>query len=214
MEEGDQAELDGNLEVRQWVARELHDSVTSYLTTMLVEMEQLKRDDGKQGIREPVESLQDTTREVLRNFRRVLTQLRGESPEVAWFVDSLRNMLEKFQARTGINAVLAGVESWPSGLASRPAHELLGIVGEALQNVRIHSAARTVAVHLSCTGVEATLTITDDGVGHEAVDDRGGMGVVGMHERAAVIGGYLRILSAPGQGTTVQAVFPVARLMI
>jgi signal transduction histidine kinase len=205
-------ELEGHLEVRQWVARELHDTVTSQLTTMLVEMEQLKRQDGK-GIREELERYQDAMREVLGDFRRVLNLLRGEPLDVAGFVDSVGLMLDQFQARTGIRVRLAAADSWPSRLASRAAHELLRIVAEALNNVRTHSSAHTVAVHLTCSGGEAILTIVDDGIGHNPVDDRGGMGQVGMRERAMLVGGNLRIQSAPGEGTTVQAVFPLARLI-
>jgi signal transduction histidine kinase len=206
-------ELEGHLDIRDVLARELHDSVTTQLTTMLVEMEQFKRQGGNGFFLEELERYQDVVRGVIGEARRILGGLRGEPLDVAGFVDSLGLMLEQFQARTGISARLAAADSWPSRLASRAAHELLRIVAEALHNVRMHSAANTVAVYLSCSGGEAILTITDDGIGHDPVDDRGGMGVVGMRERAALVGGNLLIQSAPGEGTTVQAVFPLARLI-
>jgi signal transduction histidine kinase len=201
-------------EVRRWLARELHDSVASTLTTMLIEMEQLKRrQDEKDGVRAELETFQESTRQVLNDLRRLLHNLRGEPSHVATFIEALRAMLEGFETRTGIRVHFDGDASWPSRLASRAAQNLLGIVDEALRNIRNHSAARTVDVTLSSSGALAILTITDDGVGHEAIDDRGGHGVVGMKERALLVGGNLQILSVPGQGTTVQAIFPLARLV-
>lgn len=201
-------------EVRRWLARELHDGVAQRLTTMLIEMEQLKRQqDAKHGVRAELETFQDSTRQVLNDIRRLLHDLRGEPSQMASFVETLRTTLESFETGTGIRASLDGGDSWPARLASRTARELIRIVEEALRNVRNHSAARTVDVMLSSSGTLAIITITDDGVGHDENDYRGGHGVVGMKERAVLVGGKLQIQSVPGQGTTVQAIFPLARLL-
>jgi two-component system sensor histidine kinase UhpB len=200
-------------EIRRWLARELHDSVAGTLTTMLIEMEQLKRrQDERFGLRAELETFQDSTRQVLNDLRRVLHDLRGEPSQMAGFVEALRSSLERFEARSGIRVRLGGGESWPSRLAARAAHDLLQIVEEALRNIRNHSSARTVDVQLSSSGALAILSITDDGVGHDPIDGRGSHGMVGMKERAMLVGGRLQIQSVPGQGTTVRAIFPLARL--
>ena len=201
-------------DVRRWLARELHDGVAGTLAALLIDMEHLKRRDGEPvSFRIELESFQESTRQVLSDLRRLVYDLRGEPPQIAGFAEALLTMLQEFEARTGIRARLVGADSWPSGVAARAAHNLLRIVEEALHNVRNHSAARSVDVYLACAGSLATLTVRDDGVGHEVVADRGGLGLQGMRERAALVGGDLNVRSAPGNGTTVQAVFPLARLI-
>lgn len=201
-------------DVRRWLARELHEGVASTLSSMLAEMEQVKRRDAQQpSFRNELETFQESTRQVLSDLRRLVYDLRGEPPQILGFAESLLAMLQRFEARTGIQARLVGADSWPSRLASRAAHDLLRIVEEALHNVRNHSAARSVEVCLACVSGIATLTVKDDGVGHEIAGEVGGLGLQGMQERAALIGGNLMVRSAPGRGTTVQAIFPLARLI-
>jgi two-component system, NarL family, sensor histidine kinase UhpB len=200
-------------EVRRWLARELHDNVASRLTEMLINMEHMKRRDRRGSMRSELEGFQQSTRQVLDDLRRLLYELRGEPAEMSSFVEGLGIMLARFEQRTGIRTHLFRDEAWPGRLATRAAHNLQRIVEEALRNVVHHSAARSVAVELRLRGTKALLAVVDDGVGHETIDDGGGLGVLGMRERAVLVGGDLRIRSAPGKGTKIQATFPLARLV-
>jgi two-component system sensor histidine kinase UhpB len=200
-------------EIRRWLARELHDNVASRLTEMLIDMEQVKRHEDRGSMRSELEAFQQSTRQVLDDLRRLLYELRGEPAEMAGFVDSLGVMLARFEQRTGIRTHLLRDEAWPACLAARAAHNLQRIVEEALRNVVHHSAARSVAVELRLRGQNALLAVVDDGVGHDVIDDRGAMGLRGMRERALLVGGDLRIRTAPGKGTKIQATFPLARLV-
>jgi two-component system sensor histidine kinase UhpB len=206
---------DAEPEIRRWLARELHDNVTSRLTEMLIGMEQVKRRQEDRGsMRSELEAFQQSTRQVLDDLRKLLYELRGEPAQMSEFVDSLGAMLAQFERRSGIRTRLLRDEAWPGRLASRAAHNLQAIVGEALRNVVHHSAARSVAVELRMLGSKALLAVVDDGVGHEAIEaGGGGMGVLGMRERAVLVGGDLQILSTPGKGTRIQATFPLARLV-
>lgn len=203
------------VEIKQWLARELHDTVSATLTSMLIQMEQLKRrEDDQVGVRAELEAFQDSTRQVLSNLRRLLYELREEPPLTTDFAESLRGMLERFEKRTGIATRLACSDGWPSQVGSRAGHNLLRIVEEALHNVRSHSGAHSVEVSLDCAGDIAIATISDDGVGLEKVaDEGGGLGLTGMLERAVLVGGDLRVQSSAGRGTTIQAIFPVERLL-
>jgi two-component system sensor histidine kinase UhpB len=201
-------------EIRRWLARELHDSVASRLTAMLIQMEQLKRSREEQPeLSTELAVFQESTREVLTDLRRMLHELRGEPPNVLGFVDNLSTMLQGFETRTGITSTLVGGEIWPPALAARAARDLLGIVEEALHNVRNHSAAHSVRVILALGEGLATLRVIDDGNGRERINEQGAFGLVGMRERAVLVGGDLVVVSAPGQGTTVQATFPLERLL-
>lgn len=212
-------------EIKQWLARELHDTVSSTLTTMLVQMEHLKlrEDEASQRnrlcptsaeVHAELESFQDSTRQALRNIRRLIHDLRTEElGPVTGFVDSVRGVLDRFERRTGIACRLTATEGWPTELRAAAAQNLVRITQEALQNVHCHSAARSVEVSLERAEDVAIMTISDDGIGLErGPANGGGFGVIGMRERAVLVGGDLRLHGTLGLGTTVQAIFPVERL--
>jgi two-component system sensor histidine kinase UhpB len=108
---------------------------------------------------------------------------------------------------------MLGVSSeWPARLSSATAHNLYRIVEEALNNVRLHSGAGRVDVLLAANGDGVELTVRDDGRGLPASDGerRQGMGMMGMRERAVLLGGALDVTSNGSGGTTVKAVVPRA----
>lgn len=208
-------------EIRQWLARELHDTVSATLTTMVVQMEQLKRSEDpinrcartETSMLAELDAFQDLTRDALHDLRRLVQELRDEPAPVTGFVDSVGQMLERFGRSTGISCRLTAADAWPSELGAFAARNLVRIAQEALQNVRTHSAARSVAVSLECSAGLAIMTISDDGIGLEASPPSGGgFGLIGMRERAALVGGEFRLKGIPGRGTTIQAIFPVERL--
>ena len=81
---------------------------------------------------------------------------------------------------------------------------------EALQNAIKHSGARHIDVHVAITGERITLSATDRGSGFDPLASNGSaLGLVTMRERVELIGGQLRVDTAPGQGTTIEAVIPL-----
>lgn len=200
-------------EVKQRLARELHDSVAQILTLMVVDMEHFKLDQaGQHQVVERVDSLQESTREVLHNLRQVLYDLREEPSTESTFVQQVRALLSGFERSTGIRSKLRVSSRWPSRLSAATAHNLYRIVEEALNNVRLHSGAARVDVHLAVQGDGVELIVRDDGRGLPWSDGsrRPGMGVMGMRERAALLGGQLDVTSNGKGGTTVKAVVPKA----
>jgi two-component system sensor histidine kinase UhpB len=200
-------------EVKRALARELHDSVAQILTLMVVDMENFKLDQaGQQQVVSRVDSLQESTREVLHNLRQVLYDLREEPSTESSFVQQVRTLLGRFERSTGIRSKLQVSSGWPSRLSAATAHNLYRIVEEALNNVRMHSGAAEVDVELAATADGVVLTVQDDGRGLPATDGerRQGMGVMGMRERVLLLGGELDITSNGSGGTTVKAVVPRA----
>ncbi len=199
--------------VKQQLARELHDSVAQILTLMVVDMEHFKLDQaGQEQVVQRVDSLQESTREVLRNIREVLYELRDQPAVEINFVPQVRTLLHRFELTTGIRSMLKVEAGWPSRLSAATAYNLFRIVEEALNNVRLHSGAGRVDVHLAALGDGVSLEVRDDGRGIQGSDGpkRQGMGVIGMRERAVLIGGDLDVTSQGGEGTTVTAVVPSA----
>jgi len=87
---------------------------------------------------------------------------------------------------------------------------LFRTIQEGLHNVVKHSRAQHVRVELSTDDREIHICLSDDGVGFETEGDRnGGLGLISMRERLRLIGGFMRIDSAPSQGTTVNIWAPV-----
>jgi two-component system, NarL family, sensor histidine kinase UhpB len=200
-------------DVKRFVARELHDQVVQTLTTMLLDMESFKAEQsGHLSVQDEVSILQDSVRGALNQIRTLLYDLRSQPCADTDFVESVRaSLVAVFEKRTGIQVTLSVSPSWPAALAPRAAMNLYRAVQEALNNVRLHAAARAVQIGLEVSPEgEAIVTVVDDGSGleEERRRDRPGLGLVGMRERAVLLGGDLSISSEPGQGTIVRMVVP------
>lgn len=198
-------------EVRRLVARELHDRVAQTLTGMLVEVENFKSEQvGWQDVVHQLDLIQTSTREVLASIRQLLHDLRGEDPLAGTFIDSVRALIVRFEAKTGISTKLEVTQGWPPALNSAASLNLYRIIEEALTNVRMHSSAKTVQILLDeISASDLMIMVRDDGRGVDTDPTRPmGLGTIGMRERAVFLGGKLRIDSEAGHGTVVQAVFP------
>src|SRR5882672_2998000 len=198
-------------ELKRLVARELHDRVAQTLTGMLVDLENFKTEPvGWEDVQRRLDTVQDSTRQVLRSLRELLHDLRGEETFSDTFVKSVGDLLARFEQKTAINAKLTVLPGWPQSITAPASMNLYRIVEEALTNVRRHSGARTVRIVLEpYSDDQLVMIVGDDGRGVQSDSSSpAGMGTVGMKERAVILGGELRIESAHGDGTTVRAIFP------
>ncbi len=85
------------------------------------------------------------------------------------------------------------------------------ITQEALTNARMHGAARRAIVEIAEDATSVRVTVRDDGRGFDPHERTDGFGLLGMQERAQLLGGALEIDTTPGGGTTVTAVLPIGR---
>jgi signal transduction histidine kinase len=149
---------------------------------------------------------------VLANLRQLLYELREEPAHDHSFVHKVRSLLNSFETSTGIRSKLSVSQRWPSRLTAATAYNLYRIVEEALNNVRLHSGAGSVDVKLGSSGNSVVLSVQDDGRGLPGAGDsrRPGLGMVGMEERAILLGGKLDVSSDDrAGGTIVVATVPV-----
>ena len=202
---------------RQRIARDLHDSVAQslgYLHLQLAAAEQRMAAGDAAGVARELPELRRVAREAYEEARQAIFGLRGMVTRGLGLVPTLAEYLEDWSRQTGVQVELR--LSPRDGLSVPPVIEvqLIGIIQEAMANVRKHARAGRVTVRLvpNDDGF-AQLSIADDGVGFDppAVGARGErtFGLDTMRERAETVGAKLVVTSAPGRGTTVEVDFPV-----
>ncbi len=200
---------------RNRLARDLHDAVTQTLfsASLIAEtLPSLLEDDPREG-RELLQELRQLTRGALAEMRTLLMELRPAVMVDAKLTDLLRQLVEAVAGKKGI-----GVQFKTSEITPLPEDVhicLYRIAQEALANVVKHSRAKNIAVVLIEQPVEGNepcrqviLEIRDDGRGFDLEripPDH--FGLVNMRERAQAAGARIEVITAPGAGTVVRAVW-------
>lgn len=200
--------------VRLELARELHDQVIQELTSTLIDLENFKRQPfDADNVAVQVDQVQGSLRRTLRELRQMLYDLRDEEGWQPTFASSLRDAARGHAERTGLSVTVEVNGQWPASIRSSAAQQVMRIVNEAVNNARLHGGAGAVFVRLGMDGELATVRIQDDGQGLDG-DYLGitGMGVLGMRERAALLGGSLRLEPVSPKGTVVCLDIPLTFL--
>jgi signal transduction histidine kinase len=207
--------LEADAAIREHLARELHDRVAQILATMLLDLERFKVEQtGRASVQRQFEQLQEWTRDALANVRDLVYDLRDDSVLGADFPALLRTgLLDPFVVRTGIQVRMVVADGWPTQLPSATAVDLYRIVQEALQNAYRHSGARQIEISLGLSPTRRLIevTVTDDGRGFPTFGDlRPGHGLIGMRERAVLMGGDLEAAANASGGTAIRVAIPLA----
>ena len=203
--------LRGQEEERRRISQELHDEPVQALIAVCRRLDALP---GRQRL--PAETLaalgqaRDLVEATAGGLRELAQGLRPPSLDDLGLAAALRQLAGAFERRSGVAATLA--VRGEGRLPPEVELALFRIAQEALRNVERHAAARHVALTL-CFEAEVTLAVADDGRGFRPETaarpgERGRLGLLGMQERAAWLGGRLDIASAPTGGTTITAHFP------
>jgi signal transduction histidine kinase len=199
---------------RRTIARELHDEIGQALTAVSVNLQNLQGAPDAPDRGEVLEESMAITQQTLRQVRDLSLDLRPSLLDDLGLGPALRWYLERQGQRLGLQIELEdGLHDvrYPAPIETT----CFRVAQEAVTNVVRHANAQAVRVALRRTGAELELVIRDDGVGFDVSAARNrasqgqSMGLLGMEERATLIGGRLVIASSPGSGTTVTAHFPV-----
>jgi ligand-binding sensor domain-containing protein/signal transduction histidine kinase len=199
---------------RNRLAREIHDGLTQSLTGVLMQIDAglgyLAETPEK--TREHLERARDWARHSLAEARQAIWALRPSVPSVAVLAAGLRRsatlLTEEGQVQVEVRA--ADDRPIPPDMGAM----LLRIGQEAITNAVRHGRPRHLWIDVGHTPGELRLCLRDDGRGFDSratLGTGGGLGLVGMRERAESLGGQLNVESSPGQGTTVSAVVPLHR---
>lgn len=185
---------------RARIARELHDRVAQSLAYVAFELERIQAVPGEKV--PEIADLRVVVRDIVRELRETIYQLRSNVSEVEDIVMVADGYLRRFAERTGIATEWIPLAS--SALPYRIEQELWRIGQEALVNVERHAEASSVVVRWEVHDGVARLEVSDNGSGFEPAAVAGEhYGLVGMRERADAIGAQLAIESRPGRGTKV-----------
>ena len=196
---------------RRELARELHDQMGQMLTALTFNLEGLRRAEGPRHEAMVTESLAIVQR-LLHGVRDLSFRLRPAMLDDMGLREALRWFVDREAGRAGVRATLTAALT-STRLPAALETAIFRIVQEALTNVARHAKAKTVAVEVTERGGTIHLLVADDGVGFDAdaARRRLSLGLIGMEERAARLGGTLEIESVPGHGTEVRARIPLAR---
>jgi PAS domain S-box-containing protein len=198
------------------VALELHDTITQMLCAVLVRSQTLAdKLPAREGpAKKEAVKLRKLLGETAEEVERISRNLRPSVLDHLGLVAGLHDTSTEFAKRTGVSVKLTCVEL----VVRLPADTELAlyrILQETLKNVEKHARARHVTVHLTRPGNTVQLTIHDDGVGFDPEHQparrkgKGGFGLLGMRERAAYVGGALKVKSTARTGTELEIRIPV-----
>ncbi|HEX2132406.1 MAG TPA: histidine kinase [Actinophytocola sp.] len=178
---------------RQRMAREMHDILAHSLAAQVVHLEGtrmlLEHDADREQILARVRQAGDLARAGLDETKRAVAALRGEQRPLA---AELAGLVEKFRATTG-NPCELTVDGDPEALAPEAGLAVVRTAQEALTNVHKHAPHAAVTIRLCCRETGCELDVRNTGGGDDVLPSLGGRGygLVGMRERAELIGGSL-----------------------
>jgi PAS domain S-box-containing protein len=197
------------------IAREIHDELGQILTVLKMDLEAV---DARYRTSTP-RPLKDITRRVaamLQNLdvmigtvRRIASELRPGILDHLGIAAAIEWQLRETESRTGIRCRVAGLpEQLP--LDGRRSTSVFRIFQEILTNVVRHAGAASIKVDMQADDASMILRVTDDGRGFDLsrLADPESLGLLGMRERALMLGGNVEIVSEPGKGTTVTLRIP------
>ncbi len=203
-------------EERRHIARELHDEASQALTAVAWELaaaEELMVNLPAE-IRGRVTALRGLTEQVMNNIRQLISRLRPAVLDELGLVPALIAYADDCSTRFPfrVNVEITGERR---RLPSEVETTLYRIVQESLTNVTKHAQATHASVRLFFNHQEATLSVSDDGVGMDveaarrAASSGKGWGLAGISERVSLVAGTLDIRSSPGTGTDISIRVPI-----
>ncbi|MGY2080475.1 sensor histidine kinase [Modestobacter sp. SYSU DS0657] len=199
---------------RERLAREVHDTLAQGYTSIVVLAQTAAAQVGTDpaAAAERLALIEEVARDNLAEARAMVAAFAPVPLDSATLVEALQRLAERFGRETGIptRVDLSALDGAP-GLTRAEEIVLLRGAQEALANVRRHAAASAVVLQVSRVGTgesgQVSVHVADDGVGFDPATSAG-VGLAGLRDRAAEVGGAVDVVSAPGEGTRVTVRVP------
>jgi PAS domain S-box-containing protein len=195
------------------IARELHDELGGSLSVIKWDIERLASSltdqpgQDRSALKQRLSAVAGTVAATAETVRRIASELRPGMLDDLGLIDAIEWHAHEFECRTGIACQVdrAGTAAMPPPSI---ATALFRVFQEALTNILRHAQASAVDVRIISRDDAFELAIRDDGIGM-ARADTAGLGIIGMRERAALIGATLDVISQPDQGTEIRIYVPL-----
>lgn len=201
--------IDAQEAERARVSRDLHDQIGQALTSVLLGLRLVDGSlpagaDELRDARDHIAEVRELVAQALDEVRQLAFELRPTVLDDVGLAAAVHRLAGDLTRRFGVDVELR-LDGVDDDRRLRPEVETVvyRVVQEALTNVARHAGATTASVHISAGTAALRAVISDDGVGFVVGEARRSLGLVGMSERASLVGGHVDITSAPSAGTTV-----------
>ncbi len=206
------------LQERLNLAREIHDGLASDLAAVvaLFKYYEQRRQRDPEDAGQLLPQLRSMTEEILAGARNILQSLRPKTIRSEGLMASVLKLVDQF-GRVNLVETNVNIRGEENTISAEQKEVIFQVLRESLSNVRKHSQARNLWVVVDLSSSPWVLTVRDDGRGFDirrvAEDPKkvGSYGLVGMRERAELIGGALEIVSQSLEGTLVTLIGPAER---
>jgi signal transduction histidine kinase len=206
------------LQERLNLAREIHDGLASDLAAVvaLFKYYEQRRERDAEDASQLLPQLRSMTEEILSGARDILQSLRPKTIRSEGLLASVLKLVDQF-GRVNLVETNVSIRGEENTIPAEQKEVIFQVLRESLSNVRKHSRARNLWIVLDLSSIPWVMTVRDDGRGFDvrrvAEDPRkvGSYGLVGMRERAELMGGTLEIVSQSSEGTVVTLIGPPDR---
>ncbi len=203
-------------EERKRIARELHDEAGQALTSLLVNLKMLERVSSPAEASRRASEMREIVAHILDEIRDLAVELRPSVLDDLGLVPALARYVQECPKRLGIEVDFTAVGLSQVRLPHEIETTLYRIAQEALTNIARHADTNRASILLERRGDEVVMLIEDEGRGFDVdqamdISRHRHLGLFGMRERAELMGGRLVVESAPGAGTIVSVVIPLAK---
>ncbi|MGE5225640.1 MAG: GAF domain-containing protein [Planctomycetaceae bacterium] len=197
------------LEERERIAKELHDGVIQALFAVGMSLQGAAAMATDPDLQTRVENAVEDIDRSIRDLRNYIFGLRPGILADRQLDQALHELCVEFEDKSGVVTV-ADIDTEVAAELASVASDVVQLVREALSNIGRHAAAATCRVTLRrAPSGGALLEVDDDGTGFDVDRAAGGMGLGNLRDRVESLGGELRLVSAPSEGTTVTALLPL-----
>jgi PAS domain S-box-containing protein len=197
---------------RTRLAREIHDALGQMCTALKMDIAWIAKrlPKNQRRLSEKSDAALRLVSDLIKSLRKLSTELRPSTLDALGLVEALEWQAQQFEAHTGIRCQLFLPEK-DLVLDTERSTAIFRIFQETLTNVARHAGATTIQASLVVSDTKISLMTHDNGAGFDisAVQGKGSLGLLGMKERAHLLGGEFKITTSPGKGTTVTVHIPL-----
>jgi two-component system, chemotaxis family, CheB/CheR fusion protein len=200
---------------RRRIARDIHDQVGQQMTALRLNLAALDPGDGgNEELRRRLEQAKTIAERVDADVDFLAWELRPAALDDIGVAEAIGNFVREWSKHSGVEAQFHSMGMDKQRLSPESETNLYRIMQEALNNTMKYAQSKRVDVLLERRDNHVMLIVEDDGLGFDPKDQARaegakGLGLIGMRERAALVGGSLEIESKPNEGTTIFARVPV-----